>query len=96
VRAVKLLDADGGCPTQAVAWAGISWRTAHNPSGLCCHSDCDCYRYGSLPAAATITCGWIAGRLRIQGDGTMAIVAEDGNLYDAQCYTSLDGVSFVQ
>lgn len=40
-------------------------------------------------------CDATNGRLIIQPDGTVTIQAENGNFGNAQCFTSLDGVSFV-
>ena len=41
-------------------------------------------------------CNATKGRLDIQTDGTVTIEAENGTFSNAQCFTSLDGVSFVQ
>jgi hypothetical protein len=39
-------------------------------------------------------CGATNGDLFIQGDGSVTVEAEGGNWSNAQCFTSLDGVSF--
>lgn len=41
-------------------------------------------------------CNATKGRLFIQTNGTVTIQAENGTFSNAQCFTSLDGVSFVQ
>jgi hypothetical protein len=41
-------------------------------------------------------CDGTNGRLNIQSNGTVTIQEEDGALGNAECFTSLDGVSFVQ
>jgi hypothetical protein len=41
-------------------------------------------------------CGATNGRLIIQSSGAVTIQAEGGTFSNAQCFTSLDGVSFVQ
>ena len=41
-------------------------------------------------------CGATNGRLYIQPNGTVIVQAQGGTFSNAQCFTSLDGVSFVQ
>lgn len=41
-------------------------------------------------------CGATNGRLYIQSSGTVIVMAEGGAFSSAQCFTSLDGASFVQ
>jgi len=41
-------------------------------------------------------CGATNGRLHIKTDGTVDVQAEGGSFINAQCFTSLDGASFVQ
>jgi hypothetical protein len=41
-------------------------------------------------------CSATKGRLDISTDGTVTIEAENGTFSNAQCFTSLDGASFVQ
>lgn len=41
-------------------------------------------------------CNATNGRLHLQTDGTVDVEAEGGNFSNAQCFTSLDGASFVQ
>jgi hypothetical protein len=43
-----------------------------------------------------LLCNNTAGHVRIETNGVMTIVAENGNLADAQCLTSVEGVSFAQ
>ena len=53
------------------------------------------------PAAANVyvpvdLCNATNGRLHIQHNGTVTVEAEGGNFSNAQCFTSLDGVSFAK
>jgi hypothetical protein len=41
-------------------------------------------------------CNATKGRLFIQTSGVVQVVAEGGTFSNAQCFTSLDGVSYVQ
>ena len=41
-------------------------------------------------------CSATNGRLQIAPDGTVTVEAEGGTFSNAQCFTSLDGASFVQ
>jgi hypothetical protein len=41
-------------------------------------------------------CNATKGELWIQTTGTVTVIAENGNFSNAQCFTSLDGASFVQ
>ena len=41
-------------------------------------------------------CGATKGRLEIETNGVVIVQAEGGTFGNAQCFTSLDGVSFVQ
>jgi hypothetical protein len=39
-------------------------------------------------------CNATKGRLHIQANGVASVQAENGTFSNAQCFTSLDGVSF--